>query len=556
MNMLPLTVSARGNRGLFLVDVVDPAASADVDNSTTPSDGSSGFHPIPWFPKLPHDARFGVFSKSGRYFTYHTANGIVLYDVQTGSPLPLADKVERTERYHRAAFSPNDSYLITWDMPSLKEQAYCRIFQLATLECIGAFLQYKRPEWTLQWSSDEDLLGRQSNRELLFHERGQFRSVGKQCSVPDVKEYSISPGAAPHHVALFHLSANQQGFVRLYPYPNLEKAQYAVAGRAVTNQDFVSFAWNRKGSHVLVSAWNEVDKTGKSYYGSRQLMLLSTAGESAMLHLGKEGPVHSTAWSPNSDMICLTYGFMPNQVSLFNLQGEEIFSFKTNGYTSGSLFNPFGNLLCIFGSGNVPPILTFWDVSNAPKGIKLLTKPPIDVPDMTYLEFAPDGVHVLTATTSPRLRVNNVFRVMHFGGRVLAECRYEKELYQANFRPMPNATAPDVQREFRMARARNKQSSSVAASSAADGDASAATGTREPSAAPPKRPAAYVPPHLRSRGLTGAAPKPLAVHDNATTATASMPSTATAAAASLPVGMTAPAQRKKRGKKTKTPAPE
>lgn len=44
-----------------------------------------------------------------------------------------------------------------------------------------------------------------------------------------------------------------------------------------------------------------------------------------------------------------------------------------------------------------------------------------EVPNTTYFEWAPDGQHFLTCTTSPRMRVDNNFRVWHYGGEKVYE---------------------------------------------------------------------------------------------------------------------------------------
>jgi translation initiation factor 2A len=46
-----------------------------------------------------------------------------------------------------------------------------------------------------------------------------------------------------------------------------------------------------------------------------------------------------------------------------------------------------------------------------------------------YCEFLPDGIHILTATLSPRLRVDNRFRVRSYSGDIVWEKNF-KELFQ------------------------------------------------------------------------------------------------------------------------------
>ena len=47
------------------------------------------------------------------------------------------------------------------------------------------------------------------------------------------------------------------------------------------------------GKSVLLLTQSEVDKTGASYYGKTQLHYADGSGDTAMVQLGKEGPIYS-----------------------------------------------------------------------------------------------------------------------------------------------------------------------------------------------------------------------------------------------------------------------
>jgi translation initiation factor 2A len=99
------------------------------------------------------------------------------------------------------------------------------------------------------------------------------------------------------------------------------------------------------------------------------------------------------------------------------------------------------------------------------------------------LEWSPCGRYVLTATTAPRLRVDNGFQVFKYNGDLLAQKRYDV-LYEAIWRPVEEGTFEDRPQTPR------------------------GQGAKEPSGpaalAQPARSAGYVPPHLRRQGITSA----------------------------------------------------
>ena len=47
------------------------------------------------------------------------------------------------------------------------------------------------------------------------------------------------------------------------------------------------------GKSVLLLTQSEVDKTGASYYGKTQLHYADGSGDTALVHLAKEGPIYS-----------------------------------------------------------------------------------------------------------------------------------------------------------------------------------------------------------------------------------------------------------------------
>lgn len=60
----------------------------------------------------------------------------------------------------------------------------------------------------------------------------------------------------------------------------------------------------------------------------------------------------------------------------------------------------------------------------------------IDAPNTTFCEWSPCGRFLLTATLSPRLRVDNGIKIWHCTGPLL-NVHFIEELYQASWRPIP-----------------------------------------------------------------------------------------------------------------------
>lgn len=123
---------------------------------------------------------------------------------------------------------------------------------------------------------------------------------------------------------------------------------------------------------------------------------------------------------------------MPSKATLFNLKCEPIFEFGT-GPRNSIYYNPHGNILLLGGFGNLRGNIEMWD-ANSKKQIGTC-----DAPDSTFLQWAPDGKHFLTATTAPRLRIGNGYKVWHYSGSLLFEKPWpqQEELYEVSWKNYP-----------------------------------------------------------------------------------------------------------------------
>nr|CAD7613664.1 unnamed protein product [Timema genevievae] len=85
------------------------------------------------------------------------------------------------------------------------------------------------------------------------------------------------------------------------------------------------------------------------------------------------------------------------------------------------------------GFGNIQGNVELWDVNHR----KLINK--MDAPDTTLLAWSPDGEHFITATTSPRLRIGNGFKIWHYSGTLLYERPWNKqeELWEVLWQTFP-----------------------------------------------------------------------------------------------------------------------
>lgn len=133
-------------------------------------------------------------------------------------------------------------------------------------------------------------------------------------------------------------------------------------------------------------------------------------------------------WSPNSKEFGVVYGYMPAKTTIFNVRAIAQHTFELAPRNT-ILFSPHGRFVLVAGFGNLAGDMDIYDLEKNYQ--KVCT---IKASNCTHCEWSPDGKHILTATQSPRLRVDNGIRIWHVGGGLM----YHEdmiELYHVDWRP-------------------------------------------------------------------------------------------------------------------------
>lgn len=149
----------------------------------------------------------------------------------------------------------------------------------------------------------------------------------------------------------------------------------------------------------------------------------------------KEGPVHDVAWSPNGKEFGVVYGYMPAKTTIFNARAVPTHTFPL-GPRNTILFSPHGRFVLVAGFGNLAGQMDIYDLSK--NYTKVCT---IEGSNASVCEWSPDGSHILTATISPRLRVDNGVRIWHVSGGLMYN-EDMTELYHVVWRPQSAITHP------------------------------------------------------------------------------------------------------------------
>lgn len=341
-----------------------------------------------------------------------------------------------------ATFSPRGSYLLAWSRPVADVAApNLVIYRVATGERMAAFHQklFHVAHWpSIQWSDDESIAARSVTNTIHFFKGDMLHQApSAKLGIPGVSNFALSHGSAPYTIASF-VSGKSGSPGRIATFKHPDEGGEQLASRSTFRADSIDFKWNSKGTAVLSLVSTNVDTTGKSYYGESEAYFMDNLGLVVKrVDLPQEGPIYDAAWAPAGGEFIIIYGYMPSRATLFNEKSEPVFDFGT-GSRNKIIFSPHGRFVALAGFGNLAGLVEFWDKNK----MKLVGR--TNSPFTTMHSWSPCSRYFLGATTFPRMRVDNGYRILRFDGKVIHEEKLGEEwLHQAVFKPALRGTYAD-----------------------------------------------------------------------------------------------------------------
>ena len=134
------------------------------------------------------------------------------------------------------------------------------------------------------------------------------------------------------------------------------------------------------------------------------------------------------SWNPNSKEFGVVYGYMPAKTTIFNVRGVPKHNFPLSPRNTIQ-FSPHGRFVLVAGFGNLAGQMDLYDMER--NFHKIAT---VEASNASVCFWSPDGQYILTATTSPRLRVDNGVRIWHVSGGLMYN-EEMTELYDVTWRP-------------------------------------------------------------------------------------------------------------------------
>ncbi|TIA86461.1 hypothetical protein E3P99_03670 [Wallemia hederae] len=387
--------------------------------------------------ELPAEVKVFKYSSCGQYVAYALSDSVVIAKSDGSTLSELAVK-----QCQDLEFSNKSTFLQTWTRSvRLENQDFSENVELWTMDGTKQFsTTVKQLEnWTLNFTSDDRYAVKQQSNELLVYDTKNWsKGFTNKLKLDGLVTYTLSPGQNPHLATFIAEKKGAPASLRLYSLLGLSNSSRPVSQKTFFKADRVMMKWNDIGTTLLFQTQTDFDKTNKNYYGESNLYLLSTVGGGydARITLDKPGPIHDFSWSPNSKEFIVIYGYMPAKATMFDQRGNPTFDFGTNP-RNFAIFNPQARLILIAGFGNLAGQVDIWDRKTLKKVCQ------IDCSNTSHCEWSPDGRYILTATCSPRLRVDNGVRIWHFTGKLI-DINPIEELYQVHWKPQDSTKFSDI----------------------------------------------------------------------------------------------------------------
>ncbi|KAK6260260.1 hypothetical protein SCA6_014734 [Theobroma cacao] len=386
-----------------------------------------------------------------------------------------------------SALSPRGTYLQTFQKSTTPQEKNVVLWNIETGDPVYEQFQKNMTKATwpsIQFSSDEAVACRLATNEIQFFDAVDFsKGISHRLRIPGVDAVELSKAPGSHVAAFVPESKGSPASVQIYACGKELQSQ-PLARRSFFRCSTVQLNWNHGSTGLLVVVQSDVDKTNQSYYGESKLTYLTTDGtHEGLVPLRKEGPIHDVQWSYSGKEFAVVYGFMPASATVFDKKCKPLLELGSGPYNT-IRWNPKGKFLCVAGFGNLPGDMAFWDfVDKKQLGT---TRAECSVTS----EWSYDGRYFMTATTAPRLQVDNCIKIFHHNGSLFFKKMFDK-LFQADWKP----ESPDKFGEI--AELIKSVDSMKVEETKPRGQGS--TSKRTASANPPaQKPAAYRPPHAKN----------------------------------------------------------
>ncbi|CAD2087989.1 eukaryotic initiation factor 2a, putative [Plasmodium vinckei lentum] len=304
-----------------------------------------------------------------------------------------------------------------------------------------ALNSYSNSNWPFfKWTESESNCLCLINNQIYIYKDNNFNVVSDKLKLEHIEFFEVSPeqyitengennngSSNKRKVFLATYERGTKGNSSVFKIFNLDNLSKHIYSKNFFNSDEIKLKWNKNGTSLLLQIHTQVDKEKQSYYGSSNLYFIDTVKLKDVNIMTNKGLIYDTIWSYNQNKFYVCKGEIPADIVLHDKNGNIIHSYGKHKFNTLKL-NYNEKLLLTGGFGNLSGDISIWNTINKKEITK--TKSSCAV----ICEFFNDDKHFLTATTHPRLRVDNNIKIYKYNGLIVSKIDFD-ELYNVIILP-------------------------------------------------------------------------------------------------------------------------
>lgn len=176
---------------------------------------------------------------------------------------------------------------------------------------------------------------------------------------------------------------------------------------------------------VLVQSLSD-DTSNSSYYGESSLYYMDLlSGKFQKISL-MEGPIHDFEWTPSGEFFIVCAGHQPSKTSIFTNQAKLIKDICISKMSTIRI-SPDSRILCVAGFGNLKGDLEFYRLSD----YACIGKSELYCG--VSLNWSNDSKWIVGAVLSPRIRVDNEYKIFTYNGEEIVGEKFKGEIYECDW---------------------------------------------------------------------------------------------------------------------------
>jgi uncharacterized protein with WD repeat len=217
-------------------------------------------------------------------------------------------------------------------------------------------------------------------------------------------------------------SKKKKSLVTVYRLSDLAKP---VKEMTVSVCDRMKIKISPDRKNVLLQSISD-DTSATSYYGESSLYFLDLLyGKFQKISL-PEGPIHDFDWTPNSENFIICAGYQPAKTHIYNNTGKFLKEICVSKVSTIRI-SPDSRILCMAGFGNLNGDIEIFRMSD----FKIIGKTKLYCG--VSLNWSKDSKYLVGAVLSPRVRVDNEYRIFSYHGEDVVGEKFNGEIYECEW---------------------------------------------------------------------------------------------------------------------------